>query len=76
MIMIEPALSRLGAVFLQLTDPRQARGVRHPYSSIVALVFLGLLARITEMAVLVRWAAVHWKELQEPLGFNPDYSRR
>jgi len=36
----------------------------------VALVFLGLLARITEMAVLVRWAAAHWDELQEPLGFT------
>lgn len=35
----------------------------------VALVFLGLLARITEMAVLVRWAAAHWDELQVPLGF-------
>jgi DDE_Tnp_1-associated len=68
--MIEPTLSRLGAIFGQITDPRQARGIRHPYSSIVALVFLGLLARITEMAVLVRWAAVHWKELQEPLGFT------
>jgi hypothetical protein len=44
--------------------------VRHPYQGIVALVFLGLLARITEMAVLVRWAAAHWEELQEPLGFT------
>jgi hypothetical protein len=68
--MIEPVLSRLGAVFSQITDPRLARGIRHPYSSIVALVFLGLLARITEMAVLVRWATIHWKELQEPLGFT------
>lgn len=68
--MVELALSRLGAVFSQITDPRDARGVRHPYSSIVALVFLGLLSRITEMAVLVRWATVHWQELQEPLGFT------
>jgi hypothetical protein len=68
--MIEPALLRLEAVFSQITDPRQARGIRHPYSSIVALVFLGLLARITEMAVLVRWAAVHWNDLKEPLGFT------
>ena len=52
--MVELAISRLGAVFSQITDPRDARGVRHPYSSIVALVFLGLLSRITEMAVLVR----------------------
>jgi hypothetical protein len=31
---------------------------------------LGLLARITEMAVLVRWATPHWNELQGPLGFT------
>ena len=68
--MVESALSQLGAVFSQLTDPRKARGVRHPYQSIVALVFLGLLGRITEMAVLVRWATLHWKDLREPLGFT------
>ena len=28
--MIESALSELGAVFFQVTDPRKARGVRHP----------------------------------------------
>ena len=41
-----------------------------PFQGMVALVFLGLLARITEMAVLVRWATAHWDELQEPLGFT------
>src|SRR5262245_66597246 len=38
----------------------------------LALVFLGLLARIREMAVLQRWATVHWDELKEPLGFERD----
>jgi len=69
---VESALLQLGTVFSQLTDPRKARGVRHPFSSIVALVFLGLLARITEMAVLVRWATVYWNELRGPLGFTRD----
>lgn len=68
--MVEAALSQLATVFSRFTDPRKARGIRHPFSSIVALVFLGLLAGITEMAVLVRWARVYWKELQEPLGFT------
>ena len=67
--MTESTLVRLAAVFSQVTDPRNARGIRHPFQGMVALVFLGLLARITEMAVLVRWAA-HWDELQEPLGFT------
>lgn len=56
----------------QLEDPRHARGVRHPYSGIVALTLLGMLARIREMEVLVRWARVHWQELREPLGFTRD----
>lgn len=38
----------------------------------LALVFLGLLARIREMAVLQRWAKAHWDELREPLGFDRD----
>lgn len=63
-------LTRLAGVFSRVTDPRKARGIRHPYQGIVALVFLGLLARITEMAVVVRWAEAHWDELQEPLGFT------
>jgi hypothetical protein len=70
--MVVSSLSRLKAVFSQIYDPRKARGVRHPFSGIVSLVFLGLLARITEMAVVVRWANAHWEELKEPLGFTRD----
>lgn len=63
-------LSGLNAIFSQLNDPRQKRGVRHPFHGVVSLVFLGLLGRITEMAVLVRWADAHWEDLREPLGFT------
>jgi hypothetical protein len=58
--------------FARLEDPRSARGVRHPFSSMVVLVLLGMLARIREMEVLVRWATVHWDQLQESLGFDRD----
>ena len=58
--------------FSQLDDPRRRRGVRHPFSGMVALMLLGMLARIREMEVLVRWATVHWDELREPLGFDRD----
>ena len=58
--------------FSQLSDPRFARGVRHPFGGIVGLVMLGMLARIREMEVLVRWATTHWSELKEPLGFPRD----
>jgi hypothetical protein len=68
--MVASSLGGLVAVFSQVSDPRQARGVRHPFSGIVSLVFLGLLGRITEMAVVVRWANANWDELKEPLGFT------
>ena len=59
----------LGA-FSQLDDPRSPRGIRHPFAGIVVLMLLGMLARIREMEVLVRWATAHWDQLREPLGFD------
>ena len=70
--MVVSSLGQLVAVFSEISDPRDSRGVRHPFSGIVSLVFLGLLGRITEMAVVERWAKVHWEELKEPLGFTRD----
>jgi len=58
--------------FSQLDDPRCRRGVRHPFAGIVVLMLLGMLARIREMEVLVRWASVHWDQLKGPLGFDRD----
>jgi hypothetical protein len=58
--------------FSRLDDPRYPRGVRHPFAGMVVLVLLGMLARIREMEVLVRWATIHWERLREPLGFDRD----
>jgi hypothetical protein len=58
--------------FSRLDDPRCARGVRHPFAGMVVLMLLGMLARIREMEVLVRWATIHWDRLREPLGFDRD----
>lgn len=55
-----------------LEDPRAARGVRHPFAGIVLLMLLGMLARMREMEVVVRWATAHWGLLKEPLGFSRD----
>jgi hypothetical protein len=38
----------------------------------VVLTLLGMLARIREMEVLVRWATANWDRLREPLGFDRD----
>src|SRR5215213_10864763 len=67
--MAAPLSSVLDA-FRLIDDPRKARGVRHPYSSILALAFLGLLCRQTDMAGLQRWAEDHWRSLKGPLGFT------
>jgi hypothetical protein len=66
-----PAATLLDA-FSRLDDPRCARGVRHPFAGMVVLMLLGMLARIREMEVLVRWATIHWDRLREPLGFGRD----
>jgi hypothetical protein len=63
-------ISTLLDAFTQIEDPRKARGVRHPYASPLALVFLGLLCRQTDMAGLQRWASDHWRTLKTPLGFT------
>jgi hypothetical protein len=65
-------VKELTEVFSQVRDFRDPRGKRHPLPALLALVFLGLLARIREMAVLQRWAEAHWDQLKEPLGFTRD----
>jgi hypothetical protein len=67
--MATPISSLLDA-FGQIDDPRHARGIRHPYHSILALTFLGLLCRQLDMASLQRWAEDHWRSLKGPLGFT------
>jgi hypothetical protein len=68
--MLPLRLESLAEVFAQVPDPRKPRGIRHPLQGMLALVFLGLLARIREMPVLQRWAETHWDQLQVPLGFD------
>src|SRR3954453_1044081 len=67
--MASPLPSLLDA-FAQIDDPRRPGGVRHPFTSILALAFLGLLCRQTDFACLQRWAADHWGTLRGPLGFT------
>jgi hypothetical protein len=70
--MLVTELRSLAHVFACVQDCRDPRGRRHPLPALLALVFLGLLARIREMAVLQRWAETHWDQLREPLGFTRD----
>jgi hypothetical protein len=70
--MATAALDSLFEAFSKITDPRDRRGIRHPFQGILVLVFLGLLGRMTEFAVICRWARRHWAVLKDPLGFTRD----
>jgi DDE_Tnp_1-associated len=67
--MAAPITSLLDA-FRQIDDPRKARGIRHPFTSMLTLTFLGLLCRQTDFATIQRWAQDHWRTLKGPLGFT------
>lgn len=64
------AITSLLDAFAQIDDPRKPRGVRHPFTAILALAFLGFLCRETDFACLQRWAADHWGALRGALGFT------
>ena len=67
--MAAPIASLLDA-FRPIDDPRKARGVRHPYASMLALTFLGLLCRQTDMAGLHAGPRTIGGALKGPLGFT------
>jgi DDE_Tnp_1-associated len=67
--MAAPIISLLDAV-ARIDDPRQPRGVRHPFTGLLALTFLGLLGRQADFANIQRWAQDHWRVLKEALGFT------
>jgi len=58
------------AALSEVADPRQRRGVRHPFSAILGLTLVGLICRLSEFAALERWAAKNWHLLRRPLGFT------
>ncbi len=64
-------LRSLAQVLVGDRDFRDSRGRRHPLPPLLSLVFLGLLARICEMAVLQRWAETHWEQLQRAARTHP-----
>jgi hypothetical protein len=49
-------LSQFADFLKEIPDPRSKQGVSPPFSGILALVLLGLLARQPYIAYIVRWA--------------------
>lgn len=72
--MADPVCLSLLDAMQKLTDPRQRRGVRHPYSSLLGLTLLGLLCRQSDFTSIARWAKQHWDKLAGPLGFTRPYA--
>lgn len=72
--MSNPVCLSLLDAMQRLTDPRKRRGVRHPYSAMLALTLLGLLCRQSDFTSIARWARQHWHKLQGPLGFTREYA--
>jgi hypothetical protein len=64
------ASDTLLGVFQQLTDPRDRRGVRHPFAGLLAVMFLGLLSRQSDFASIARWAKRHWPILRPAFGLT------
>jgi hypothetical protein len=60
------ATDSLLGVFQQLTDPRDPRGVRHPFAGLLAIVFLGLLSRQCDFANIGRWATAVSVRVRSP----------
>ena len=56
-----------------VSDPRRARGVRHPFQAILRLTLLELVCGQTTMAHIALFARMHWLVLKESLGFVRDH---
>jgi hypothetical protein len=66
---IDP-LSQFVQSLEQVPDPRSQQGQSHPFSTILGVVFLGLLANRFTIAEIQRWAELHFEQLQQILGFK------
>lgn len=62
------------SAFQRLTDPRDPRGVRHPFAGLLAVIFLGLLSRQPDFASIARWAKRHWAVLKPAFGLTRAYA--
>jgi len=61
-------------VFVQclkkIDDPRSKQGISHQFQTILAIVFLGLLANISTLAEIERWAKIRFQKLEKFLPFK------
>lgn len=66
------ATASLFECLAEISDPRQARGVRFPFQGILRLTVLALVSGQTTMAHIALYGAQQWEQIKEPLGFTRD----
>jgi len=54
-----------------IPDPRQPRGVRHPFVGMLTLAIIGLMSRQVDLQAIRDHSAEHWSTLGPELGFSP-----
>jgi hypothetical protein len=54
----------------KVPDPRSKHGTYQPFPTILALVFLGLIANVTTITQTARWAKQHFHKLKKFLPFG------
>jgi len=65
-----PSLIHFVDCLSDVPDPRSKQGVSHPFATILAVTFLGLLANVRTPAEIARWAKNHFKTLKTFLTFG------
>jgi hypothetical protein len=51
-------------------DPRSKQGVSQPFQTVLTILFLGLIARLSTLAEIERWAKIHSTRLKQFLRFR------
>ena len=54
-----------------IPDPRDPRGVRHPFAGMLAVALVGLMARQVDLSAIVDHFVQHWPTVGPRLGFKP-----
>ena len=64
------ALSLFAQCLNKVPDPRSKQGTSHPCSTLLAVVLLGLLAKVSTPAEIARWTERHFSKLSKFLRFG------
>ena len=64
------ALALFAQCLKKVPDPRSKQGTSHPCSTLLAVVLLGLLAKVSTPAEIARWTKRHFSKLSKVLRFG------